>query len=363
MLIPFVKKYLYSPINGLTPLALYSILQALILQQIYAIGISLFFSILMSILSSKLLKRNPYSLILYISAVSLLLTLILHKLTINHTNNSIIYFMFCELWIIIFILALKIGKHYILTRKLFNETYLHELFHFSTLILYLLSGHLLFALFYIQMKPELLIIELPDFVVFNIPVLFIIVILKIYELSKIKLESKELLPIVSDKGEVTGKIAKSISLKMKKKNLHPIVRVALICDNRIYLQERDANDILNPKKLDYPFEKYMLFGHESNLSAHNSIIRVMGNNQDVSPKFLMKYIFENNNVKRLVFLFTLNIENDSCVKEQEKMNGRFWTISEIQKNRVNNIFGECFELEFEYLKNILSTENKNNIIV
>jgi hypothetical protein len=168
-----------------------------------------------------------------------------------------------------------------------------------------------------------------------------------------KLKHEEWLPIVTEKGEVTGKIAKSVSFNMKNKFLHPVVRVALISKSEVYLQERPANDILNPGKLDYPFEKYMLFNHEINLAARNSIRQMVGQDIDISISFLLKYVFENEDTKRLIFLFVANLDDESKIKRDGKMTGKFWTVKQLEEGFADEIFSECFELEFEYLKNMV----------
>ena len=141
----------------------------------------------------------------------------------------------------------------------------------------------------------------------------------VYQVLKIsnlvaRLRKEEWIPIVTEKGEVTGKIAKNVSINMKNKFLHPVVRVALISNSKVYLQERPLNDILNPGKLDYPFEKYMLFNHEINLAARNSIRKMVGDEIDFSIKFLLKYVFENEDTRRLIFLFTANIDDEDLIK-------------------------------------------------
>jgi hypothetical protein len=145
--------------------------------------------------------------------------------------------------------------------------------------------------------------------------------------------------------------------------MHPVVRVALISGSKIYLQERPMNDILNPRKLDYPFEKYMLFNHEINQTARNSISRMIGNNVDFSLKFILKYVFEDDNTKRLNFLFAANVDDEDSIKRTGKMTGKFWTIKQIEEGFADEIFSECFELEFEYLKNmvLLSVKELNEV--
>jgi hypothetical protein len=180
-------------------------------------------------------------------------------------------------------------------------------------------------------------------VIFAVVPVLIISSVGIYQVIKLsnlvsKLRKEEWVPIVTEKGEVTGKIAKSVSFNMKNRFMHPIVRVALISGSKVYLQERPVNDILNPGKLDYPFEKYMLFNHEINLAARNSIRMMIGNDADFSLKFVLKYVFENEDTKRLNFLFAANVDDEDSIKRTGKMNGKFWTIRQIEVSFADEFF-------------------------
>jgi len=68
----------------------------------------------------------------------------------------------------------------------------------------------------------------------------------------------------------------------------------------IYLQERDRTRLLNPGMLDYPFEKYMQYNDEIDETVRRSISQECGSNA-LPLQFLLKYIFENETTKRLVF--------------------------------------------------------------
>jgi hypothetical protein len=165
-----------------------------------------------------------------------------------------------------------------------------------------------------------------------------------------KLRKEEWLPVVTESGEVTGKVAKSVTKEMRNKFMHPVVRVALISNGKIYLKKRDASRLLNPGALDYPFEKYMQYNHDINEAVHNTISKEIGT-KDIPLRFLLKYIFENSNTKRLIFLYVSIIDDEEKFNKLQLRDGKLWTEKQIEDNRNSHIFSECFELEFEYLKN------------
>ncbi|MDR2692417.1 MAG: hypothetical protein LBB73_09075, partial [Dysgonamonadaceae bacterium] len=67
------------------------------------------------------------------------------------------------------------------------------------------------------------------------------------------------LPIINKSGIVYGKIAYSQSIQMKSQYLHPIVRIALIHNGKIFLREKESLEANNKSYLDYPFERHVLY--------------------------------------------------------------------------------------------------------
>ncbi len=165
-----------------------------------------------------------------------------------------------------------------------------------------------------------------------------------------KLYKEEWLPVVTEQGYVTGRVAKSVTKELKNKYMHPIIRIALIHKGRIYLKEREQNRLLNPGLLDYPFEKYMQFNHKIDETAYN-LINGECKTEKIPLRFLLKYIFENDITKRLVFLYVSEIEDEALFNKLHLTDGKLWTETQIEDNLGLNIFSECFESEFEYLKN------------
>ena len=308
-------------------------------------------------------KNSGFNLTFYISGISILLTLVVWVFTSEYITKVFTYLVIAEAIIICLLMLVRVSKTYISTRvfrqkSMIQKALLNEFFGSALLIQYGLTLHIFCILLYRQFpigdEPTPVI----DLVIYAGLPLFTIWTVGIYQLFKIrtmvaKLRKEEWLPIVTEKGEVTGRIAKSVSLNMKNRFLHPVVRVALISNSKVFLQERPDNDVLNPRKLDYPFEKYMLFNHEINLAARNSIKQMLDDNTDIEIQFLLKYVFENENTKRLIFLFIANIEDESMIKRGGKMTGKFWTVKQLEEGFADEIFSECFELEFEYLKNMV----------
>lgn len=359
-----IRKYVTNPVIGLLPFILFVILRAFDVVGGYALIASIAFAILGELALRFYYKSRGFSVSFYITGIALLITFIIWLLTNEYVEKSFTYVVVCEVCIICLFMVLRASKTYVAAtffrqKNLFQKALLNEYFDSATLLQYALSLHVFGILLYRQFTIDALYSRTFDIVVFAVlPILLILSVgfYQVFKVSKLssKLRKEEWLPIVTEKGEVTGKIAKNVSLTMGNKFLHPVVRVALISKSRVYLQKRPPNDILNPDKLDYPFEKYMLFNHEINLAARNSIKKMVGDDlSDVSIKFLLKYVFENENTRRLIFLFVVEIDDEEKVRREGNMSGKFWTIKQLEDGFADEIFSECFELEFEYLKNMV----------
>jgi hypothetical protein len=168
-------------------------------------------------------------------------------------------------------------------------------------------------------------------------------------LSK-RLQGEEWLPVINECGVVQGRIAKSVSLSMKNKFLHPIVRIALIYDGMLYLKDRDKSRLLNPERLDYPFETYMKYNHNIGEAVKNAVRKEI-ETETLPVRFILKYVFENSNTKRLIFLYVAVIKSEKDFDDLSLEGGKLWTTNQIEDNIGSSVFSETFEQEFDYLKN------------
>ncbi len=163
------------------------------------------------------------------------------------------------------------------------------------------------------------------------------------------------LPVLNDKGRVVGSMARSVSRSSSQKYFHPIVRVAVVYNGMLYLTKRSKDEYVSPDLLDIPFHKYVLFRSSIEGTLYNAIGK-FAEDKSIKPRFMIRYTFENENVKHLVTLYTI------CIQKEEQLqyltDGKLWTSNQIQENMSSNIFSDYFEKEFPYLQNtILLAEN------
>lgn len=355
------KKYLVNPSLGLLASILYIVLFTTTGNIGYSLIISVLFSGAFDIILRFYTKANACGLMFILNFISLFFTLILWYILHKTAIPALMYLVFFEITFVCLLFVTRLGKAYInmyLGKKqsIIQKTYLGEFFDIAKLTQYGLTCHLFILILYQLSRINLESSPLADTIFYSIIPIAILAAIIIYEEIKTRnivkqLRKEEWLPIVNESGEVTGRIAKSVSSQMKKRFMHPMVRIALIHNGEVYVQKRGNNSSIDPSAYDHPFEKLMLFNHEINISVRNSISRSL-NMQELPFNFLLKYVFENQDVKRLVFLFVSRIENEEQLKSISLLDGKFWTTKQIEDSLTeDNIFSECFQLEYEYLKN------------
>jgi len=347
-----LKKQLRNPALGLLPLFLFSIgMEAMSINSAVLLALGL------SVAGFLLVKK--YSRLIYdISVISFSLAFLLSFLFFPRLNKFL-FFCLIEVFFILSLIALRLFRSQIIlwlgkdgkNRRVKN--YLGESFRVAIQTQYGLSIHLiiilLYFVFYSINKPFITTWAMT--VVLQVIVVWLILkeTLRIWMLEK-TLHREEWLPVVNQEGTVVGRVAKSVTKGLKNKFMHPVIRVALIFNGKIYLKKRDAFCVLNPGLLDYPFEKYMQFDHNLDETVHNSVKLGCGSD-DVPLRFLLKYTFENASTKRLIFLYVSVLEDETVFNKLQLKAGKLWTMKQIEDNLGLNVFSECFEMEYEYLKN------------
>lgn len=355
-------EYIITPVIGFFPFFLYALLRITLEQEFLPLVIAFTAAMTGQVCFYLSPNTRVLSTTFIISGLALLATSVIWAFTQNYHNNRNFYIIICEIILVIICKLVLISKKYVnlyifKRRSIKLRALLDNLYFSISIIQPILVLHLfciLISMFFV--RPGSYHTTLSFYLYSIIPISIVILTYIIYELFRAnafvaRFKKEEWLPIISEKGEVTGKIAKSVSLNMKNKFMHPVVRIALICNKQLYLQKRNSKNHIDPGKFDYPFEKYVLFNHQINIAVKNSVAQLLGTQHELSFKFLLKYTFENEETKRLNFLYVISIDDESSLPANHKLKGKFWTVKQIEESFADNIFSECFELEFEYIKN------------
>jgi hypothetical protein len=179
-------------------------------------------------------------------------------------------------------------------------------------------------------------------------------LLIVYEHIRLKILTDRLgkeiwLPVLNGKGRVVGSIPYS-SAGMQKKFYHPIVRIVIIYRDMLYLMPRAKIVVVSPEHLDYPYYQYVLFRH----TVESTVQEVLGDFKDdpaITPRFMLRYTFENVKVKQLVSLYAITLSTEEQV--QHFTGGKWCTIKQIESEFDSGIFSEYFIKEFPYLQNTI----------
>ena len=159
------------------------------------------------------------------------------------------------------------------------------------------------------------------------------------------------LPVLNDGGKVIGCIARSVSRSLPKKYYHPVVRVAVIYQGMLYLVNRGKKAFVSPDTMDYPFHSYVLFRHSIESTVRETM-GSLGEKEELMPRFLIRYTFENERVKHLVNLYVMCVRSEEVMDRIKQPNGKLWTSRQIEENLGSGVFSEYFEQEFAYLQTL-----------
>ena len=346
-----------NPALGLLPLLVFSLFISHV-----DIRLSSLIALALSIIGFFIVNRHNrwiYKVSIIAFTVSLVWALI--------TFTDIYYFerfVVVEVIFVLSLIAVRLTRPKVLHRAAKKDSptarsYLNESFRVAFQTQYGLSIHLMFVLLLHIFRVDIDIVMIMTGLITCQIILITIIVLEETRLRILdkKLQSEEWLPIVNEEGSVTGKVATSVTKKMKNKYMHPVVRVAFIYDGKIYLQERKPTFQLDPGKLDYPIENFVFFKQEIGATVTECVKKITGG-VEIPLRFILKYVFDSESVKRLVFLYVSDISDEAMYKSIYLKGGKLWTTAQIDDNMGEGIFSECFELEYEYLKNTVLLANE-----
>ena len=217
--------------------------------------------------------------------------------------------------------------------------------------LYLLVAHLLIILVY-RLLPAGIRSPLADKVIyFGLFFIFSIAFF-VFEHLNIRFLQQNLkkeiwLPIVNEHGGVHGKIAASVSKELKNKYQHPVVRIIPTYKGRIFLSERKEEH-----QLDYPFEADVLYQETLDDAAKRTFLQ-KEENAPLPYRFIFKYTFQNDNINRLVYLYSCHITDENELKQLNLPCGKWWTSKQIEENLGKGVFSDRFEQEFDFVNSTI----------
>lgn len=173
-------------------------------------------------------------------------------------------------------------------------------------------------------------------------------------------EDPEYIPVVTPEGNVVGKVDKSQAEEYKNGLTNPIIRIATVSHNMLFLCKRPANSMIDVGKIDIPLETYLLFKEDINKGVERLLKETFPDGWNrLKPDFSIKYKFKNQETDRIVYLFILDLGMEDEILNNPKFEGgKLWTFQQIDYNLGQNYFSEMFENEYDHLTFILDTREK-----
>lgn len=197
-------------------------------------------------------------------------------------------------------------------------------------------------------------------VTYIIPFVIFLVFL-LYEIIRMKmiqsmLSSQIWLPIINMKGNVVGHVDREESYRAQNTFMHPHLRIIVICNNMLYLSKHFNIHPLTKNYIDVPVSVDIPYGEgienfmktlldELHLPAHQT-------------SFLIKTVYKDEHVKRLVYLYKIEISDETAFERLGLSGGKLWTTKQIQANLGKDVFSPRFEDEFDFLQNTILLLNE-----
>ncbi len=180
---------------------------------------------------------------------------------------------------------------------------------------------------------------------YTLIVLFFATIIIRGRIISAKMKKEEWLPIVNEKGEITGKALRRIC-HSGSKLLHPVVHLHIVnTDHEIFLQKRSAKKDLLPGMWDTAVGGHIGLNEKVEDALKRETFEELGITR-FDAKLLGTYIWESDREKELVFSFLCIHYDHIQINNDEVDEGRFWSGKEINANLNNNNFTPNFIHEY-----------------
>lgn len=354
MLRKYIKESFFNPILHVLPIVVFLLTEDFYGPEkawIFSISFATILTGYVFIAYRSIFRWYLVSMLVYI--ISGIIVSYLHSLNIPAPYERIMGESVASLFMILLLLFKKEIQQLIISfsnKKLSMKNNINELIRITKAFVSI------FALFSVSYISVFLFTEkqsIPLKVVYYTYIILIILI-SIYETIRVfavrdNLLKEEWLPIVNEHGQEIGSINYQTSLNNEqKKFMHPVVRMIIIENNRIFLQKRI---FLNDQVCDRWDNAVCLHVRlkESVSDCLKRSVSETSDDMEIKPFFLANYQIENSCEYQYVHLFIACHSGGGTVYRDEERRGKWWTIRQINEELDSGIFTENFLKEYELL--------------
>ena len=158
-------------------------------------------------------------------------------------------------------------------------------------------------------------------------------------------KANEIVPNGDPRGNTIGKATRG-ECHNGSKILHPVVHLQLFNSRgELYLQKRALHKDIQPGKWDTAVGGHVDYGENIQTALRREAREELGITL-FEPVLIGKYIFESEIEKELVHTFFTLYDGEIHPDRDEVEYGRFWSISELEKNLGAGLFTPNFENEY-----------------
>lgn len=177
-----------------------------------------------------------------------------------------------------------------------------------------------------------------------------------------KMKKEEWLPLVNEKGEITGQAPRSVC-HSGSKLLHPVVHLHIINDkHELFLQKRSLKKDLLPGFWDTAVGGHIGLNEKIEEALKRETFEELGIT-NFEARFIGNYVWESPREKELVFSFLCTHYDHIQIDNDEVDEGKFWTAQEIERGIVQNQLTPNFIHEYQtLLKGVIKENNTHNSI-
>ncbi len=232
----------------------------------------------------------------------------------------------------------------------FNDAQIAQMRKSLKYLFYIFSVHtalVFYSAFYMSKEAWAFISGGLFYILFG--VYFLIEMYRVRRKQKIMVDTEEWVPLVNEKGEVTGQAPRS-QVHNGSKLLHPVVHLHVISPNKaILLQKRPESKLIQPGKWDTAVGGHISAGETLEQALKKEAFEELSL-QNFSAKLKTVYKWESEIEAELVYLFTTSDSKNFQIRSDEVDEAKYWTKKQVESNIGKSVFTPNFEYEFGLLK-------------